>query len=198
MTATTRQRDEDRLAGAEEAPAGLVLRAGEEPEKLWFLGTLARIKLDGRATGGRFALWEHVLPGGAAPPLHSHPEDETFYILDGEMSVWIVDPELAGDTGDPPAWVESCRRVCGPGAAVFAPGGTPHCFRVESDTARMLVLSTPAGIEDMIRGVGEPAQWPWLQPPPDGPRVPAERVAAVESRAGVIRYGPPAPPLPRA
>lgn len=42
-------------------------------ENLWFLGTLARLKLEGRHTGGRFALWEGVLPRGAAPPLHSHP-----------------------------------------------------------------------------------------------------------------------------
>jgi len=48
------------------------------------------IKLDGEATGGRFAIFEDVLPHGAAPPLHSHPEDETFYLLDGEMSVWLA------------------------------------------------------------------------------------------------------------
>jgi hypothetical protein len=76
---------------------------------------------------------------------------------------------------------------------VFAPGGAPHTFRVESDTARMLFLSTPAGIEDMVRGLAEPAQWPWLQPPPVGPRVPADRIAAVERQTGVTREGPPPP-----
>ena len=76
---------------------------------------------------------------------------------------------------------------------VFAPGGTPHTFRVESDTARVLVLSTPAGIEDLVHGLGEPARWPWLQPPADGPRVPAERVAAVERAVGMVRHGPPPP-----
>jgi quercetin dioxygenase-like cupin family protein len=156
-------------------------------ETLWFLGTLARIKLDGTQTGGRFGLWEGVLPRGASPPLHSHPQDETFYILDGELTVWLV------DGSDVPAdWTLGGQR-CGVGAVVFAPGGTPHAFRVESDTARMLVLSTPAGIEDMVRGLAEPARWPWLQPPPDGPRVPAERVAEVERATGVVRHGPPPP-----
>jgi quercetin dioxygenase-like cupin family protein len=51
-------------------------------ETLWFLGTLARIKLDGEQTNGRFALWEAVLPRDAAPPLHSHPQDETLYVLE--------------------------------------------------------------------------------------------------------------------
>ncbi len=163
-------------------------------ETLWFLGTLARMKLDGRQTAGRFALWEGVLPHGAAPPLHSHPQDETLYLLDGEITAWIVEPQLADNHEDPPTWVGTRGRRCAVGAVVFAPAGTPHTFRVESDTARMLVMSTPAGIEDMVRGLGEPARWPWLQPPPDGPRVSAERMARVERETGMVRHGPSPPP----
>lgn len=145
-------------------------------EPLWFLGTLVRPRLTGEQTGGRFALWEGVLPRGAAPPLHSHPQDETFYVLEGTVSVW------AGD-----AQGERCEV----GAAIFVPGGVPHSFRVESDTARMLFLSTPAGIEEFVHALSEPAQWPWLQPPPDGPRVPMERFEAAEREHEVIRFGPP-------
>jgi quercetin dioxygenase-like cupin family protein len=160
-------------------------------DKLWFLGTFARMKLDGGHTGGRFALWEGTLPHGAAPPLHSHPQDETFYVLDGELTAWLVEPAVAEDQADPPAWVKTHGRRCGPGAAVFAPAGTPHTFRVESDTARVLFLSTPAGIEDYVRALAEPARWPWLQPPSEGPRVAVERIAEVERELGVIRHGPP-------
>jgi quercetin dioxygenase-like cupin family protein len=173
---------------ARHAPA-----AGEGGEPLWFLGTLARIKLDGEQTGGRFALWEGVLPRGAAPPLHSHPQDETLYIIEGRLTAWIVEPELAGDTQDPPGWVAGRAREYEAGDAVFAQAGIPHTFRVESDTARILFLSTPAGIEDMVRGLSEPALWPWLQPPPDGPRVPAEQMARVERETGMVRHGPPPP-----
>jgi quercetin dioxygenase-like cupin family protein len=164
-----------------------------ESENLWFLGTLARMKLDGRQTGGRFALWEGVLPRGAAPPLHSHPQDETFHVIEGEVTAWLVEPELADDQASPPDWVKTRARRCGPGATVFASAGSPHTFRVESDTARMLFISTPAGIEDYVRALGEHARWPWLQPPADGPRVPLERIAAVERELGVIRHGPPPP-----
>ena len=163
-------------------------------EMLWFLGTLVRVKLDGRQTGGRFALLEIALPHGAAPGLHSHPQDETFYILEGELTAWLVDPELADDGLEPPDWVKTRARRCGVGDVVFAPGGTPHTFRIESDTVRMLVVSTPAGIEDMVRGLAEPAQWPWLQPPSEGPRVPPERIASVERHTGMVRHGPPPPP----
>lgn len=159
-------------------------------EPLWFLGTLMRVKLGGEETGGRFALWEGLLPHGAAPPLHSHPQDETFYVLEGDVTVWIVDEDDAGDDG----WVASRARPCRPGAVAHAPAHVPHTFRVESDTARMLFLSHPAGIEDYVRALAEPARWPWLQPPPDGPRVAPERIQAVEHELGMIRHGPPPPP----
>jgi quercetin dioxygenase-like cupin family protein len=145
-------------------------------DPLWFLGTLAHVKLDGEQTGGRFALFEVEFPRGAAPPLHSHPQDETFYVLEGELTAWLGDEE---------------PRVCRQGAVAFAPGGVPHTFRVESDTARMLVLSTPAGIEEYVKALAEPATWPWLQPPAEGPRVPPERMAEVEKRLGMVRHGPP-------
>jgi mannose-6-phosphate isomerase-like protein (cupin superfamily) len=166
-------------------------------DNLWFLGTLARMKLVGDQTAGRFALWEGVLPHGAAPPLHSHPQDETFYVLEGALTVWLVDRDdpAVGDGDDPPAWVATHPTPCGVGAVMFAPGGTPHTFRVETDTARVLALSTPAGVEDMVRALAEPAQWPWLQPPPNGPRVPADRMAAVERETGMVRHGPPPPSL---
>jgi len=171
------------------APDGVIV-GPQSTETLWFLGTLVRLKLDGEQTGGRFALWEGVFPRGAAPPLHSHPQDETIYLLEGEMTGWVVPDGRV----DPAAWASEGQRL-GPGGVLYAPGGVPHTFRVESDTARVIVLSAPAGIEDMVRGLAEPARWPWLQPPPDGPRVPAERVAEVERRTGMLRHGPPPPPL---
>jgi quercetin dioxygenase-like cupin family protein len=163
----------------------------------WFLGTLVRIKLDAERTDGRFGLFEVVFPHGAAPPLHSHPQDETVIVLEGELTAWVLEgkSESARGEGGPAAWVEDCPQRCPSGTTIFAPAGTPHSFRVESDTARCLVLSTPAGIEDYVRALAEPARWPWLQPPPDGPRVPAERIAAVEHKLGVVRHGSPPPPL---
>jgi quercetin dioxygenase-like cupin family protein len=158
-------------------------------EALWFLGTLVRTKLSGDQTGGRFALQEALLPRGAAPPLHSHPQDETLYVLEGDVTFWVVEPELAQDR----SWIETHARRCGAGAAVLAPAGTPHSFRVESDTALMLYLSTPAGIEDYVHALAEPARWPWLPPPAERPRVPLDRLAAVERQHGVIRHAPPPP-----
>jgi quercetin dioxygenase-like cupin family protein len=155
------------------------------------MGTLARIKLDGRQTNGRFGMFELTLPHGAAPPLHSHPQDETLYVIEGDVVAWIVEPEPAPSPDAlPPDWLSTCARRCGPGATIFAPAGTPHTFLVESDTARMLALSTPAGIEEYVRALAEPARWPWLQPPPAGPRVSLERQEAAARDHGVVLHGP--------
>jgi quercetin dioxygenase-like cupin family protein len=173
-----------------------VVQAGEG-ESLWFFGTHVRVKLDAEQTAGRLGMFEVVFPRGAAPPLHSHPEDETFYVLEGELTAWLVPAQLAAaDDGDPPAWVAERARTCGRGAVLYAPGGTPHTFRVESDTARLLILSTPAGIEAYARALSEPAQWPWPPAPPDGPRVAPERLQAVGRELGVVNHGPPPPPPP--
>ncbi|HZT91686.1 MAG TPA: cupin domain-containing protein [Gaiellaceae bacterium] len=159
-------------------------------EPLWFLGTLVHLKLTGADTNGSFALWEGVLPRGAAPPLHSHPQGETFYVLDGVVTTWVVGADAVDSD-----WVRSRARTCGSGDSFFAPRGVPHTFRVESDTARMLFLSTPAGIEEYVCALAEPARWPWLPPPPDGPRVPPDRLARVERELGMVRHGPPPPPV---
>src|SRR5581483_2329638 len=162
----------------------------DDARGLWFLGTYIRVKLDGAQTGGRFGLFDGVFPRGAAPPLHSHPQDETIYVLEGQVTGWVVEAEAV--QGD--AWVTEGARPCPVGTVIFAPAGTPHTWRVESDTARMLTLSTPAGIEDYVRALAEPAQWPWLQPPADGPRVDPDRIAAVERELVLVRHGPPPPP----
>jgi mannose-6-phosphate isomerase-like protein (cupin superfamily) len=50
------------------------------------LRSLWTVKASAEQTGGRFSLIEELAPGGAATPLHVHREDdETFYVLEGEL-----------------------------------------------------------------------------------------------------------------
>jgi quercetin dioxygenase-like cupin family protein len=180
---------------AGEAVARPTVVAAGGGEALWFLGTFVKVKLEGAHSAGRLGIFEVVLPRGAAPPLHSHPQDETLCVLDGVLTAWVVESELAaGEDGAEPRWVSERAQQCHAGAVVYAPGGTPHTFRVESDTARVLTLSTPAGIEQFARALAEPARWPWLPPPTDGPRVPATKMEAAMREFGMVAHGPPPPP----
>jgi len=93
-----------------------------EGEQLWFLGTLATIKVPGEASDGRFALIEFLFPRHASPPLHTHPQDESYVVQEGRLTV------QAGEQ----------RFELGPGAAAVVPMRVAHTFRVDTDTARVL------------------------------------------------------------
>ncbi len=146
-------------------------------EQLWFLGTLATIKVPGEATDGRFALIEFLFPHLASPPLHTHPQDESYVVLEGALTV------QAGDE----------RFELTPGSVSVVPMGVAHTFRVDSDTARVLVLSTPAGIERMVRDGSVPATTPNL-PPSDGSRPSTEELEGVFRAHGQVNVGPPLAP----
>src|SRR5829696_3695420 len=100
----------------------------EHEEVLWFFGMLVTMKATSEQTGGEFILLRQLAPRGTATPLHVHPEDdESFYILEGEMTFYLED-------GQPiPASA---------GSFVHIPKGyVPHAFQVGSQAACFLVLT---------------------------------------------------------
>ncbi|MEA2432451.1 MAG: hypothetical protein QOI19_2924 [Thermoleophilaceae bacterium] len=156
---------------------GATWSAPGEGERLWFLGTLATVRLPAEASDGRFALIEFLFPHLASPPLHTHPQDESYIVLEGCLTL------QAGEH----------RVELASGAAAAVPAGVPHTFRVDSDTARVLVLCTPAGLERMVRDAAVPATSPTL-PPEDAPRPTPEELAQIFERHGQVNLGPPLAP----
>ena len=71
--------------------------------------------------------------------------------------------------------------------------GVAHTFRVDSDEARVLVLSTPAGLERMVRDGAVPATKPTL-PPGRTPRPSPEELDDLFQAHGQINVGPPLAP----
>jgi quercetin dioxygenase-like cupin family protein len=61
--------------------------ASGEGERQWFVGTLATIRVPGEAVGGRYALIEFLFPKHASPPRHTHPQDESYIVIDGHLTV---------------------------------------------------------------------------------------------------------------
>ena len=100
-----------------------------EAELRWMGETSTYFLADGERTGGAFALVDERAKRGESVPLHRHDEDmESFYVLEGEVTLFI---------GDEPG------VRAGAGSFAHVPGGTVHGFRVESETARYLILTTP-------------------------------------------------------
>jgi quercetin dioxygenase-like cupin family protein len=148
-----------------------------ESERLWFVGTLAIIRVPSEAVDGRYTLMELLSPRHASPPVHTHPQDESYIVLEGQLTI------KAGND----------RFELGAGAAAAVPMGVPHTFRVDSDTARVLVLSTPAGLERMVRDASVPADVPTL-PPADTPRPSPEELGRIFDSHGQVNVGPPLGP----
>jgi mannose-6-phosphate isomerase-like protein (cupin superfamily) len=87
-------------------------------------------KVSGEQTEGRLVQLVGRANRGGAPPLHVHHDaDETWYVLDGRLTVFVGDETIEA----------------GPGDFVLGPMGVPHTFLVTSDQAEFLVTFSPAG-----------------------------------------------------
>ncbi|HYZ27800.1 MAG TPA: quercetin 2,3-dioxygenase [Thermoleophilaceae bacterium] len=118
-----------------------------------FFGALTTFKATSESTGGKLMLIEHVAARGVGSPLHvHHREDEWFYVLEGELTVW-----RDGDVVQ-----------AGPGDFVYGPRDVPHTFIVSSEEARFLLATTPADFEGFVRALVQPVET-LEDPAPAGP-----------------------------
>ena len=100
-------------------------------------------------TAGMFTMLEQLMPEKNGPPPHVHERlYEIFYILEGEIT-FQIGSELV---------------TAGAGTAVWLPPGTPHGFRVETETARALNMYLPGGFDDDISLLATPATARTLPP----------------------------------
>ena len=132
---------------------GSMISGPDTQAAIWFLGALAQVRVSGAQTGGAFAVADHLAQRGNASPVHVHDrDDETFFVLDGELRVFAGEEEHAA----------------GPGTVAVLPRRLRHAYVVTSATARFLTLHTPAGFEQFAAEVGQPAR-AFTLPPPAGP-----------------------------
>jgi quercetin dioxygenase-like cupin family protein len=136
--------------------AGAVVQQAGEGERFWFAGGgIWTMKASAAQTGGAFTLFEDSMVRGKATPLHLHPnEDETFYVLEGELTFQLRDELLTAR----------------PGSIVFAPRDVPHTLANRTDApARYLLVCTPGGFERYFDRIA--AEIEGVEPPPgSGPQ----------------------------
>jgi quercetin dioxygenase-like cupin family protein len=140
----------------------------------WFIDNLARVHVTGEETGGRSCLVEAEGRRGDMPPLHvHHRDDETFYVVDGTLT--LIQP--------------GSEVVLEAGTAFRAERGVPHVYRVESETARWLAFSEPGGFDAFVLEMSEPA--PAEELPPSGRPQDPGALAASAAKQGIELLGPP-------
>jgi mannose-6-phosphate isomerase-like protein (cupin superfamily) len=146
-------------------------------ETTWFTVNRMTLKATAESTGGAFGLVEAVGPPGSSPPLHiHHREDESFWLLEGEVTVRCGERTFSA----------------GPGSFTFLPRGIPHTFVVEGDRpARLLSLSVPGGFEQYFVAAGRTPEHDGL--PPDAP-LDVDLLRRVGEDFGLEIVGPPLQP----
>jgi quercetin dioxygenase-like cupin family protein len=165
---------------AEQATSRIFALDPGEGEAWWWMGGLATVKATAEQTGGRYTLVEILVPEFPMEEslLHVHHfEDEGFYILEGEMTFYVGEKTIKAR----------------PGSYLFGPKDIPHAFSVDSGPARLLFILSPAGMEGLIREMGEPAKSLSIPPPPEEPPDEAEmgRLMAIATKYGGEMLGPP-------
>ena len=145
------------------------LRQPNEGQTVAIVGDVYRFLATGDETDGRYAMFEAVVRPGGGPPPHIHSrEEESFYVLEGEISFQVGDERIIAKAG------------------TFAnmPVGSLHSFRNDTDKlARMIISVAPAGLEKMFLEVGQPVAFGQQAPPPSKAEI--DKLLAVAPSYGI-------------
>jgi quercetin dioxygenase-like cupin family protein len=121
----------------------VILQEGEG-EKILFRIGLMTLKVSSSQTDDNLMICETELPPGATVEPHSHPEAETFYILEGEFTFYVEDL-------DKPI-------ACTKGAFLCVPPHIIHSFKnTGGRKGKILGTITPGGsqgLESLFRTFG--------------------------------------------
>jgi quercetin dioxygenase-like cupin family protein len=133
------------------------------------VGDVYRVLAGGHQTGGVYALSEIRVSPDNGPPLHVHSrEDESFFVLDGEITFQIGSETIAAK----------------PGTFIQGPRGIPHSFKNNGrNPARMLVFVAPPAFENFIKAFAQPvASF-------DSPAIPVNPQEIEKLLAAAPKYG---------
>lgn len=127
-----------------------------EGKTLSFLGYTFTCKSDSSSEGWRF--FEVIGLAGNPTPLHSHPWDEGFYVLEGAIDFQIDDQIVSAS----------------PGYCVQIPAGTAHGSHIRSPQVKLLNWVSDSRAEQYVMEMAQIVQ-------PN-----AEAIAAIRQRYGVL------------
>ena len=151
-----------------------LLASGDGLADVWWKSGRATIKAGPGETGNAFSQLVMDEPRGSATPIHiHHNEDESFYILEGQVTMFSGDERIDLEAGD----------YC------FVPRGVTHAYLVRSDRARMLVTISPSGTEQLFVSLGVPVTRP--EPPKEAVMPSVPELVRLFAQYGTEILGPP-------
>lgn len=117
-------------------PEPLVITPGDMPSSLNVVGERITVLASGAQTGS-YEIFLQTGPEGSGPPAHSHPWDEAFYVIRGELLFGIGDMQATAI----------------PGTLVHVPAGTLHWFRFGKRGGAMLSMTSREGAARMFADI---------------------------------------------
>ncbi len=109
-------------------------------EVLQVTGLTIEILAQSNSGAGNVALMRAILPPGATIPLHTHPEPETFYVIEGRLDLHLEDAWHGG----------------GPGTLLHVPGYAMHAVRNGGEAPCIVLCVTPASLLAVFRSMALP------------------------------------------
>ena len=149
-----------------------IVQLPSEGRDFWIWGDRYSFKAVGAETDGTFSLLEMTAAPGSGTPPHLHRlEDESFYVLEGELTIYAGDQRIAAPAG----------------TFVAAPRGITHRWANESGApVRVLVFIVPAGFEQFLMRIGVPVDQPYTPAPPTQQEIDAAVAIAGEYQMEIV------------
>lgn len=101
------------------------------------VGDTMRVLASWQDTGGAFEMFEMTAPRDSGQPPHAHPWIESYSLIEGSVDIRIGDRDVSAVAG----------------CFVQIPPGEVHSYRITSDVARLIVVTSPNGASDFFREV---------------------------------------------
>ena len=105
-----------------------VVAPKNHPRALNVVGEQVTVLASGETTGA-YEIFLQRGPEGSGPPSHSHPWDESFYVIKGEIEFSI----------------DNNNMTAVPGTLVHLPAGTTHWFRFGKGDGEMISMTSREG-----------------------------------------------------
>lgn len=134
-------------------PTDVTIVDTQEGQSISVVGDTYRLMMSGEQTRGTFAVIDMLIPPQGGPGPHAHATiQESFYVIEGEVVFRS----------------ESQTYTARKGSFIYIPlGGAVHSFKNETDnTAHLLCVVIPAGLEKFFEEIGKPVQIGTFLPPP--------------------------------
>ena len=97
--------------------------------RLRVVGDTMRVLATSAETGGAYEMFEMTAPRDSGPPAHAHPWSEAYVVIEGEADGWV-----GGE-----------RIDARPGCFIQIPAGTKHGYRIRSESAKFVIVTSPGG-----------------------------------------------------